>query len=164
MGVNRHPNDVQIILGFAKDAPGNVVRVDLDAEAAEGGASLFRLSFTPAQFTRLLSSGVVVTRSSVDLPTTAALADCQESDASRGDCDGTVREYTVQRSVVCGHVTGEPVLLCAGHAAYHGQKIRRAVRPGICGQPVDVQSRVRCGLPANHTAPHHSAGMDEVAL
>lgn len=157
MAVNRHPNDVQVMLSFAKDASGNVQRVDLDAEAAEGGARLMRLSLTAAAFTRLLSSGVVIARSSVDLPTTAALADCQETLAERGDCDGTVREYTVQRDAVCGQIPGEPVLLCASHATYHGQKIRRAVRPGICGQYVAPRSTVRCVLPANHTAQHSTS-------
>lgn len=126
-----HPDDVQLILTFAKDAAGNVVRVDIDAAHAATGDDLFRCSMTPGQYARMAASGVTRVRSSVRVPRPGTEPECGEDNTSaHGDCDGRVREYTVTAGSVCGQVRGEAILLCAGHATFHGRHIRRTAYVG----------------------------------
>lgn len=120
------PDDVQLMLTYAKDASGEVVRVDLEAAHADTGEQLFRTRMSPATFTRLIASGVTVVRSSVAVPRAGNEPDCQDDNPNvTGDCDGRVREYTVTGDNVCGRLRGESVLLCASHASHHGRNIRR---------------------------------------
>lgn len=118
-----HPDHVRLMLSYAAPTVGLGHRmVVLEAEFADSGDPIFRLTLSPGQFADLMASRTVAVRSAVEVPRGPG-PECQETNSEHGDCDGRVRDYTVADGSVCGQLRGESVMLCANHAQYHGSKI-----------------------------------------
>ncbi len=117
------PDDIRMHVSFPVNTVTGSRRVEIGAELADTGEALFLLDLSPGQFASLLAASAVTARSATPVPRGL---DCQEDNHSdHGDCNGSVREYTVTGPNLFGLIKGERVALCANHAQTHGRFVRR---------------------------------------